>query len=206
MPHICWRVLPQLGGTTSWSLIPLLLSLWVQFQTAFRAAHVSAGAMSLKKKEFRSLRQGGRTVNAYVDEFNNLARYAPNDVNTDAARQEKFLEGLNDELSLQLTVATFNNCQELIDKAIVLEGKQHAIENRKRKYNNNNRYNSGPPSTHPRLPPAVLLARAPPRLAGVTPLPCLPSIKDGSRRSDRVGPQAQPASALPRSASPRGPW
>ncbi|XP_073362399.1 uncharacterized protein [Aegilops tauschii subsp. strangulata] len=111
---------------------------------AFRAAHVSAGAMSLKKKEFRSLRQGGRTVNAYVEEFNNLARYAPNDVNTDAARQEKFLEGLNDELSLQLTVATFRNCQDLIDKAIVLEGKQQAIENRKRKYNNNNRYNSGP--------------------------------------------------------------
>ena len=54
------------------------------------------------------------------------------------------MEGLNDELSLQLTVATFNNCQELIDKAIVLEGKQQAIENRKRKYNNNDRYNSGP--------------------------------------------------------------
>ena len=116
----------------------------MQFRTAFRAAHVSAGAMSLKKKEFHSLRQRGRTVNAYVDEFNNLACYAPNDVNTDAARQEKFLEGLNDELSLQLTVATFRNCQDLIDKAIVLEGKQQAIENRKRKYNNNNRYNSGP--------------------------------------------------------------
>src|SRR3954465_9645635 len=28
---------------------------WAQFQSAFRAAHVSAGAMSLKKKEFRSL-------------------------------------------------------------------------------------------------------------------------------------------------------
>src|SRR3954462_10575652 len=82
---------------------------WNQFQDAFRAAHVSAGAMSLKKKEFRSLRQGGRSVAEYVEEFNNLARYAPNDVNTDAARQEKFLEGLNDDLSLQLTVATFRN-------------------------------------------------------------------------------------------------
>ena len=79
-----------------------------------------------------------------MEEFNNLSCYAPNDVNTYAARQEKFLEGLNDDLSLQLTVATFRNCQDLIDKAIVLEGKQHAIENRKRKYNNNNRYNSGP--------------------------------------------------------------
>ena len=46
---------------------------------------MSTGARSLKK-QFHSLRQGGRTVNAYVEEFNNLACYAPNDVNTDAAR------------------------------------------------------------------------------------------------------------------------
>src|ERR1044071_2836189 len=119
---------------------------WAQFQSAFRATHVSAGAMSLKKKEFRSLRQGGRSVAEYVEVFNKLARYAPDDVRNDAARQEKFLEGLNDELGVQLTVATFANCQALIDKAIVLEGKQQAIENRKRKYNNNNggKYNSGP--------------------------------------------------------------
>src|ERR1041385_4767041 len=105
--------------------------------------------MSLKKKEFRSLRQGGRTVAEYVEEFNKLARYAPNDVNTDAARQEKFLEGLNDELGVQLTVATFKNFQGLIDKAIVLERKHQAMEYRKRKYknnnnNNNNNNNSGP--------------------------------------------------------------
>ena len=42
----------------------------------------------------------------------------------DAAKQEKFLEGLNDHLGLQLTVATFNNYQELVDKALILEGKQ----------------------------------------------------------------------------------
>ena len=40
-------------------------------------------------------------------EFSKLGQYAPDDV--DAAKQEKFLEGLNDELSMQLMVATFNN-------------------------------------------------------------------------------------------------
>src|SRR3954464_2680765 len=102
--------------------------------------------MSLKKKEFCSLRQGGRSVAEYVEVFNKLARYSPDDVRNDAARHEKFLEGLNDELGVQLTVANFSNCQLLIDKAIVLEGKQQAIENRKRNYNNNNggKYNSGP--------------------------------------------------------------
>ena len=35
---------------------------WDQFQQAFRTAHVSTGAMSMKKQEFRNLRQGNRTV------------------------------------------------------------------------------------------------------------------------------------------------
>ena len=69
----------------------------------------------------------------YVDEFNKLSRYAPDDMATDAAKQEKFLEGLNDELGMQLMVATFNNYQELVDKATILEGKQQQIKSRKRK-------------------------------------------------------------------------
>lgn len=78
--------------------------------------------MALKKREFRNLRQGGHTVGQYVDDFSKLARYALDDVATDAAKQEKFLEGLNDELSMQLMVATFNNYQELVDRALSLKG------------------------------------------------------------------------------------
>ena len=79
--------------------------------------------MSMKKREFHNLFQGGRTVCQYVDEFSKLARYAPDDLATDAAKREKFLEGLNDELSMQLMVATFNNYQESIDRALMIEGK-----------------------------------------------------------------------------------
>ena len=78
----------------------------------------------MKKREFRNFCQGGRTVGQYVEDFSKLARYAPDDVATDAAKQEKFLEGLNDELSMQLMVATFNNYQELVDHALMIEGKQ----------------------------------------------------------------------------------
>ena len=38
----------------------------------------------MKKREFRNLRQGGRTVGQYVEEFRKLARYAPDDIATDA--------------------------------------------------------------------------------------------------------------------------
>ena len=52
------------------------------------------------------------------------------------------MEGLNDEMSMQLMVATFNNYQELVDKALMIEGKQQHIESRKRKYGQG-KYNSG---------------------------------------------------------------
>ena len=51
----------------------------------------------MKKREFRNLRQENRTVAQYVDEFSKLSRYAPDDVATDATKQEKFIEGLNDD-------------------------------------------------------------------------------------------------------------
>ena len=78
----------------------------------------------MKKHEFRKLCQGRHTVGQYVDEFSKLTRYAPDDVATDAAKKEKFLEGLNNELSMQLMLANFNNYQELVDRALMLEGKQ----------------------------------------------------------------------------------
>ena len=40
----------------------------------------------MKKREFSNLREGGRTVGQYVDDFSKLARYDPDDVATDAAK------------------------------------------------------------------------------------------------------------------------
>ena len=116
------------GPAASWwenytTTFPIANVTWDQLQQAFRTAHVSAGAMCLKKCEFCNLRQGNRSVGDYVEEFSKLSRYSPGDMADDAAKQEKFLEGLNDDLGLQLTVATFNNYQELVDKALILEGK-----------------------------------------------------------------------------------
>jgi hypothetical protein len=79
--------------------------------------------MGLKKKEFCDLRQKYRSVSEYIDEFTNLSRYAPDDIDTDAKRKEKFLEGLNDEFSIPLSVAYTPTIQSLLDQAITLESK-----------------------------------------------------------------------------------
>ena len=79
------------GPTASWwenytTTFPIANVTWEQFQQEFHTAHISAGAMSMKKHEFHNLRQGNHTVGQYVDEFSKLARYAPDDVARDAAK------------------------------------------------------------------------------------------------------------------------
>jgi hypothetical protein len=68
--------------------------MWDSFMEGFRAANISSGVMGLKKKEFLDLRQKYHSVSEYIDEFTNLSHYAPDDIDTDAKRKEKFLEGL----------------------------------------------------------------------------------------------------------------
>ena len=67
--------------------------------------------VTLKKKEFRTLRQGNRTVNEYLHKFNQLARYALDDVATDQARQEHFMEGLNNDISVRLVSQDYTDFQ-----------------------------------------------------------------------------------------------
>nr|CAE54548.1 OSJNBa0084K01.26 [Oryza sativa Japonica Group] len=106
---------------------------WLEFTAAFRKTHIPSGVVSLKKKEFRSLTQGSRTVTEYLHEFNRLARYAPEDVRTDEERQERFLEGLNDELSYPLMTGDYHDFQKLVDKAIRQEDKYNRMEQKKRR-------------------------------------------------------------------------
>jgi hypothetical protein len=75
------------------------------------------------KREFCNLRHGHRFVADYIDVFNNLACYAPDDVNTDVSRRERFLDGLSDDLALQ-SVVHAPDYQTLLDKARIPESKQ----------------------------------------------------------------------------------
>ncbi|WVZ76764.1 hypothetical protein U9M48_024706 [Paspalum notatum var. saurae] len=92
---------------------------WQEFTERFRAHHVPAGLMSLKKEEFLALPR--------------LSRYYPEEVNTDPKKQYHFLKGLVDPLRYQLMNHTFPNCQLLIDRVIVTENTHREMEKKKRK-------------------------------------------------------------------------
>jgi hypothetical protein len=109
---------------------------WDSFKEGFRNAHISTGIMNLKKDEFRTLKQGGRTLKDYMDDFFSLSRYAPEDIDTDAKRKDKFLNGLKGKLKIPLSVAYAPSYQALLDQVVTLDNNIRKEENRKRKLNN----------------------------------------------------------------------
>lgn len=82
---------------------------WTQFRDAFRAAHMPKGIMELKQHEFLSLTQGNKTVMEYLREFNHLACYAPDNVNTDTHKQNRFMNGLSAKMQLEIAAHTFQD-------------------------------------------------------------------------------------------------
>ena len=71
-----------------------------------------------------------------MHEFNNLARYAPEDVREDEEKQEKFLAGMDPELSVRMVSGDYPDFQRLVDKSIRLEAKHKELESHKRRLAN----------------------------------------------------------------------
>jgi hypothetical protein len=85
------------------------------------------------------------SVTEYLDKFTHLSHYAPDEVNTDPKRQERFLNGLIGPLIYQLQSHNFPDFQTLVNKEIGLESKRKAIE-KKRKFQSHGQSSS---NTHP---------------------------------------------------------
>jgi hypothetical protein len=71
---------------------------WAEFCDAFRTDYIPAGVMRKKHQEFMYLKQGGRYVNDYSKQFNHLAQYALNQVDTDDKKKDRFMIGLSTKL------------------------------------------------------------------------------------------------------------
>jgi hypothetical protein len=72
------------------------------------------------------------SVNEYITKFTQLSRYALHEVDTDAKKQECFLNVLNDGMAYALEGRDFENFQGMVNKTLVLENRRGVME-RKRK-------------------------------------------------------------------------
>ena len=93
---------------------PSVAITWEDFKQAFVRHHIPEGLMERMREEFYSFTQGNMDVLEYQREFNRLARYAGDEVSTEARKMAKFRRGLNPELKYALTNIKAKNFEDLI--------------------------------------------------------------------------------------------
>ena len=105
---------------------------WDAYKDKFLKRYVSSGLVSIMREKFLQLKQGGMSMNEYLEKFTTLARYAPSEMDTEDKKKERFLNGLHDELQCVLVVMPFTDLESLADAAIMMEHKRKSsFENRK---------------------------------------------------------------------------
>jgi hypothetical protein len=112
---------------------PDAITTWDEFQLLFKRHHIPDSIMERKREEFCNLSQGSKTVLAYRDAFLKLARYAGDEVSTDAKKQAMFRKGLNPEIKYAILLVKCNTFEELVNTALQEEyGRAVLEESRKR--------------------------------------------------------------------------
>ncbi|KAF0898885.1 hypothetical protein E2562_012598 [Oryza meyeriana var. granulata] len=68
---------------------------WAVFKEGFRSTHIPDGLMELKRKEFLNLKQGDMPFMDFLNRFNYLAQYAPEEITTEARKVKLCQDRLN---------------------------------------------------------------------------------------------------------------
>lgn len=64
----------------------------------------------------------------YLHQFNQLARYAPQDIDTEAKKMEKFSEGLQESLKFHISALDFIDLASMVNKLLILEETRGEME------------------------------------------------------------------------------
>jgi hypothetical protein len=75
--------------------------------------------MRKKCHEFMDLKQGRRSVHDYSKLFNHLAQYAPDQVNTDDKKKDRFMIGLSTKLQERMILNTGGSFPEFVSNVII---------------------------------------------------------------------------------------
>jgi hypothetical protein len=94
---------------------------WAEFRDAFRAQDIPTGMMRKKHQEFLNLKQGGRSVHDYSKQFKQLAQYAPDQVDTDEKKKNRFMIGLSTKLQERMVLNTGGTFPEFVSNVMIAD-------------------------------------------------------------------------------------
>jgi hypothetical protein len=93
---------------------------WAEFRDTFRVYYIPAGMMRKKHQEFMDLKQGGRSMHDYSKQFNHLAQYVPDQVDTDV-KKDSFMIGLSTKLQECMVLNTGGTFPEFISNVMITD-------------------------------------------------------------------------------------
>jgi hypothetical protein len=94
---------------------------WAEFRDAFRAHYNPAGVMRKKRQEFMDLKQGGRSMHDYSKQFNHLEQYAPDQVDTDEKKKDRFMIGLSIKLQECMALNTGGTFPKFVSNVMIAD-------------------------------------------------------------------------------------
>ncbi|KAF0903314.1 hypothetical protein E2562_026590 [Oryza meyeriana var. granulata] len=108
---------------------------WTVFKEGFRSTHIPDSLMELKRKEFLNLKQGDMPFMDFLNRFNYLAWYAPEEITTEARKVKLCRDRLNPETDYALSAHEIHSMKSLVDRALRVESSgKKVMEERKRKW------------------------------------------------------------------------
>jgi hypothetical protein len=116
----------------------------------------------MKLGVFLALNQGTKTVKQYLHAFNNLCRYAPDMVDTDAKRIASFKRGLNPKMMKHMGTNTHARFNDFVSDCLKQEKNNNAYtasKNRKRVFESGPLWSRVLTANHSSYRPSALGAR-----------------------------------------------
>jgi len=86
---------------------------WNQLKTLMDAQYYSHDVRRTKEREFLCLKQREMSVTEYAVRFNELSRFAPNQVITEELRMDHFEQGLKGEIKQIIAGYAYASFQEM---------------------------------------------------------------------------------------------
>jgi len=98
-------------------------------KAAFRGHNIPPGLICMKAAEFMKLTQGTKTLAEYMHAFNNLSRYAPEFVDTEAKKIESFKRGHSTKLMKTMANSKCATYNDFVNDALTKENQNnlHAV-------------------------------------------------------------------------------
>jgi len=113
---------------------------WEQLKSRMDAQYYPRDVKRAKKQEFLRLKQGQMSIMEYAARFNELSRFAPNQVATEEMKMDHFEQGIKGPIKQMIAGHVFTSFPEMYQRAVKIawvieeteaEGRQMGLAKRK---------------------------------------------------------------------------